>query len=101
MIKPVPQFALEGNLFYIQSIQADQYSKRDFVLADLTSRTTANIEDNATQSPESSETNADSFPVANLLKRRQTKKRPKTGSVSADAFVAFWFGAMGACLQKA
>lgn len=96
MIKPVPQFTLTGNLFYLQSRRADQYSKRDLK-----------------KIPEKLE----SLGVESYKKRRMTRirtppsfntndfapRQTKEGKtrVPADSFVALWFGAMGACLQRA
>jgi len=98
MVKPVPQFALEGNLFYVQSRQADQYTKRD----DLPSYNVM-VYSKPTEYafPAVSDFRAKSRLFRRRLELALRQQQKKLKPVPADQFVAFWFGAMGACLQRA
>lgn len=98
MVKPVPQFALEGNLFYVQSRQADQYTKRD-VLPSYNVTTFNKLDEYAF--PEVSDVRATSGLLSRKLESSRRQQGKKVKPVPADQFVAFWFGAMGACLQRA
>lgn len=98
MVKPVPQFALEGNLFYVQSRQADQYTKRD-VLPSYNVTTFHKLNEYAF--PVVSTVPAKSELLSRRLGVNPRQQKKKVKPVSADHFVAFWFGAMGACLQRA
>jgi hypothetical protein len=79
IVKPYPQFSLSGNLLYIQSITADQYSKRAnyFMRRDFT-------------------------PLGLSQADKNLDEVAAAGSYTDQSrFVAFWLGTMGVCLQRA
>lgn len=97
MVKPFPQFSLEGNLFYVQSLKAEQYSKRD--LEDIRNTTELrHVSNQIIQANANQDVDEEDLP---FLVKRADNRKSKVKPVPAHKFVAFWFGVMGACLQRA
>lgn len=103
--RPIPQFALDGNLFYLQSIEADKYSKRQFIPLNFTDfEDPSSIEPKLYGKNSREENNEEARHMIledRSLHARQDTSDTKPKQVSTDKFVAFWFGVFGACLQRA